>query len=89
MLVFYGNQPCLDLEVCKTPGPNFNKSYGLNRDRQPDSGWSELRRTDCTVGRFVKETPELRLILLEDLAYAFGSNTEKFKEKLKEFNLIP
>lgn len=88
MLVFYGNQPCLDTTVCETPGPNFQKKYGLNRDRQPDRDWGELRNTDQSTGRFVKETPELRQILLEDLSYAYGRDTKVFTEKLKEFKFI-
>lgn len=89
MLVFWGNQPCLDTEVCETPGPNLNRVYGLNRDRHPDRDWGELRRSDVTDARHVKETPELRLILLEDLAYTYGRDSKKFREKLEEFNLIP
>lgn len=36
----------------------------------------------------VELTPELKQILLEDLAYAYGRNTNKFGQKLKEFYLI-
>lgn len=88
MLVFYGNQPCLDIEVCQTPGPNFNRKYGLNRDRNPDRDWSELRNTDLSIAKVVKDTPELRQILLEDLAYTYGRDTKKFSEKLKEFGYV-
>ena len=88
MIVFWGNQPCLDTTVCDTPGPNLNKTYGLNRDRNPDRDWPELRRTDITTGKYVKETPELRQTLLEDLAYTYGRDTKKFTEKLKEFGYV-
>jgi hypothetical protein len=44
ILVFPGNQPCLEVTTCDTEGPNFNVKYGLNRDRSPDSGWGEMRR---------------------------------------------
>lgn len=71
------NQPVLDIN---------EEGFGLNRDRNPDRDWSELRLTRETEE--IESTPELRQILLEDLAYAYGSNTKKFTEKLKEFKFI-
>lgn len=89
MLVFYGNQPCLEIsELEVTQGPNIGKKFGLNRDRQPDADWGELRRTTLDNARIVTDTPELRQILLEDLAYTYGRDTNRFREKLKEFNFI-
>ena len=35
IMVFFGNQPCLEII----------DNMGLNRDRQPDNSWGELRRT--------------------------------------------
>jgi len=76
ILVFYCNQPCLD------------KLTGLNRDRNPDSNWHELRSTILTAAKEVELTPELKQILLEDIAYVYGNDSKKFTAKLKEFNLI-
>lgn len=89
MLIFWANQPCLDIsELDVTTGPNVGKKYGLNRDRNPDRDWSELRNTILSSAKEIEETPELRQILLEDLAYTYGNNTTKFREKLKEFKFI-
>lgn len=68
--------------------PNYNKEYGLNRDRNPDTDWGELRSTSMDSAKKVELTENFKKILLEDLAYAFGSDTNKFSQKLKEFNLI-
>ena len=76
ILVFYDNQPCLD------------KSTGLNRDRNPDNGWTELRNTVLTQAKETELTPELKQVLLEDIAYVYGNNSKQFTAKLKEFNLI-
>lgn len=89
MLVFYRTQPCLDIsELDVTTGPNVGKKCSLNRDRNPDRGWSELRNTILSLAKEVEETYELRQILLEDLAYTYGRNTTKFTEKLKEFKFV-
>lgn len=88
--VFPNNQPCLQISTSNTVvGPNVGKRYGLNRDRIPDSGWSENRNTIMTKAKQVELTPELKQILIEDLAYTYGHNTKVFADKLKEFNLIP
>lgn len=65
----------------------FDKDRGgLSRDRNPDRDWPELRRTHL---QYLKEvTSKLKQVLIEDLAFAFGNNSEKFYQKLKEFNLI-
>lgn len=78
ILVFCGNQPCL----------NISGDFGLNRDRDPDNGWGQLRNTIITSAKEVKLTPELKKIVLADLAYAYGSNSKVFIEKLTEFNII-
>lgn len=89
IFVFYGLEPVLNISVCTNDGPNKGKKYGLHRDRYPDSGWSELRNSfmdhRCTE---IELTDELKVRLLEDLAYAYGGDTPKFGAKLKEFNLI-
>ena len=77
----YGTQPILEVD---------NDGMGLNRDRQPDSGWGELRRTRMGVTQ-VKEidlTQEMKQILLEDLAFAFGDRSDKFMERVLHFELL-
>lgn len=76
------NQPVLDIIVIDA------EEFGLNRDRNPHADWNELRRTNMINAKEVKLTEELKQILLEDLAYAYGTNTSKFREKLKEFGFI-
>ena len=88
MLVFYGNQPVLEIKTETQSGANFGNKYGLNRDRLPDSGWGELQWTILTEAEELEETPKLRQLLLEELAYAYGNNTNKFREKLIEFKFI-
>lgn len=88
IFVFYNNQPCLDINQCETEGVNYMASYGLNRDRNPDTDWGELRRTRLTEAKEVELDERLRLILLEDLAFAFGNDSKKFRNKLYEFKLI-
>lgn len=63
---------------------------GLNRDRNPDADWDELRSTNLNSNTIseVELTEELKIILLEDLAYTYGNNTTKFNNKLKEFKFI-
>ena len=78
ILVFKKKQPCL----------NIQDGFGLNRDRNPDSDWNELRVTDIKSAKKTKLTPELKQILLEDLAYVYGNNSKTFREKLKEFKFI-
>jgi hypothetical protein len=82
--VIYKNQPILDID---------EDNFGLNRDRNPDSGWGELRRSSLTHNKTIEvdlnENRKLAIILIEDLAYAYGSDTKKFNKKLKEFGFIP
>jgi hypothetical protein len=82
--VFSQNQPVLNIV---TDDIN-NKEYGVNRDRNPDSGWGEVRKTIMTSAKEVELTEELRMILIEDLAFVYGSDSKKFTEKLKEFGLL-
>lgn len=80
--VNYGFQPILHID---------EEGMGLNRDRNPDNGWSELRRTRIENNESIKEvelTPKMKQILIEDLAYAYGNDSTKFSKKLKEFELI-
>ena len=81
MLVFYGIEPVLDITIQED-----GRKFGLHRDRNPDSGWSELRHSHMNERcKEIPDTPELRQILLEDLAYTFGKNSVDFKTKLKEY----
>lgn len=78
ILVFNNSQPCLQIR----------DGFGLNRDRNPDSDWNELRVTDVKYAKKTKLTQELKQILLEDLAYTYGKDSKLFREKLKEFKFI-
>jgi len=83
----YG-EPVLEEHVSDVKtGPNVGKAYGTHRDRNPDRDWSELRISCMSEAKEVELTFELRLILLCDLAYAYGNNTNKFMSKIKEFEL--
>jgi hypothetical protein len=79
ILVFNGNQPCLDIQSDGT---------GVNRDRNPDAGWDELRASNMKYAKEQELTEELKIILIEDLAYFLGKHSNKFTVKLREFNLI-
>lgn len=81
--IFYNNQPILSIIECDITG----NLYGLNRDRNPDNGWGELRKTIISQAKEVELTDELKQILIEDLAYVYGQDSKKFSEKLKEFKL--
>ena len=78
IIISHGN-PILDINA---------DLMGLNRDRNPDRDWPELRRSNINYCKEVELTDELKKILIEDLAFAFGNNSEKFYQKLREFNLI-
>lgn len=91
ILVFNGNQPCLHIEKytkISKDSPNYNKSFGLNRNRNPDNNWGQLTSTCTSYAKKVELTSELKQILIEDLAYAYGNSSELFTAKLKEFNLF-
>lgn len=86
---FYGREPIVETH------DNHGRQFGLHRDRTPDSGWSEWRSGLMEKSNGLTETdintPEgarLRLILLEDLAHRYGSDTYKFRAKLEEFGFI-
>ncbi len=79
ILVFNNNQPCLDIQ---------SNGTGVNRDRNPDNGWDELRVTNIEYAKEQELSLELKIILIEDLAYFLGKHSDKFTAKLKEFNLI-
>ena len=84
---FYGIQPVIDIRIEKTPGPNFGKEYGLNRDRKPDADWSEWRSSLMNNAKDTEVTPELLQILIEDLANYYGENPKLFSNKLTEFGI--
>ena len=84
----YGIQPILDIQDGISAGKTV--PFGLNRDRTPDNGWSELRSTNMASDT-IKEVPldaKMKLILLQDLAYAYGQDSEKFAAKLVKFGLM-
>lgn len=84
----YMGQPIL--EVSKGISAGEETDFGIFRDRCPDRDWSELQRTNMELNKIEDSelTPKLKLILLGDLAYAYGSNTRKFEEKVKEYGLL-
>ena len=75
--VFDGIEPCL-LEV---------GGMGIHRDRNPDAGWGELRKTILSEAKEVELTPELKITLIEDLAFYKGSDSEIFSELMRIFKL--
>lgn len=84
ILVKWGKQPILETTIDGTS----NIQFGLSRDRNPDSGWGTLSNTrilDNKSIEWVEFTPELRGILLEDIAYVYGQYSKKFSEKMIEF----
>jgi len=63
--------------------------FGLYRDRFPDNGWGELSWINLSAANHKEEdSQELKIKLLEDLAYAFGTDTVEFNRQLIEHNLI-
>lgn len=85
IFVINKTRPILDIHMAK----HDNFPMGLNRDRQPDAGWGELRRSNMSLDivEEVELTEELLITLIEDLAYVYGKDTDNFSKKLKEFNL--
>ena len=82
VFVIYGKEPILDID---------KDGMGLHRDKIPDSGWGELRRTNINMCMDkIKEVDlnDVKQTLLEDLAFAYGSDSAKFCTKLKEFGLV-
>lgn len=82
--VFHNCQPCIAI----THDPIKNVDYGINRDRNPDSGWGEFRSTLIGAGydKDTELTPELKKILIEDIMEYY--NGEKALQKLIELDLI-
>jgi hypothetical protein len=82
ILVIYGVEPILDIDE--------NDNMGLHRDRNPDAGWGQLRRTRMEGDRIkeVELDDKLRQILLEDLAFTYGQHSRDFTDKLVEFGLF-
>ena len=80
--VFYTNEPVLETKV-----ESNGLTYGLHRDRQPDTGWGELSWS-VMDGRVteVDLTDELHKILVEDICNYFPNH--KIYYKLKELGLL-
>ncbi len=90
ILTIHSN-PVLDViksDTTDKSSPNYRREYGVNRDRDPDNGWSESRQTCMTYSKEAELTPDLKIKLLEDLAFVYGRNSKMFSQKLKEFNLL-
>ncbi len=85
---YYG-QPILDTVKGISAGKEVD--FGVFRDREPDADWGQIHQVNLErLAEKIKEQPlteELKIKLLGDLAYAYGNNTKKFEEKLKEFQL--
>lgn len=87
MLVkFIYNQPILHIN---------GKGFGLNRERNPDANWGQLRNTIIEGNNNIKEIDISlpinyyhKLTLLEDIAYAYGLDSVKFINKMAEFKLL-
>lgn len=81
---FINNQPIIDID---------SRKFGLNRDRNPDFGWNELRWSNLEehnvqeIDISLTMNLDYKIILIEDLAFAYGQSS-RFKQKLIEFNLI-
>lgn len=85
ILVFHTDQPVLSVIYDSSQKAWF----GINRDRQPDSGWNEFRNSRIEEENFCKWTeltPELKKILIEDICEYFTGKLAYLK--LKEFNLL-
>ena len=84
ILTFHGNQPCIEVQDGISGGENTK--FGLNRDRCPDTDWSEFRRTRLDTAKEVDLTEELKKILIEDICEYYKG--DKAYSKLLEFDLI-
>lgn len=89
IFIFPGNQPCLKITTLdiNPHSPNFGKEYGINRDRNPDSGWNEIRQTIMEQAKEVELTDELRKTVIEDLAFMCGYNSENFRQEMDRMEL--
>lgn len=56
ILLFPGNQPCLDVKLNESSNPDNNVEFGLNRDRCPDRDWGELRNSRLSQSKPLKLT---------------------------------
>jgi hypothetical protein len=85
----YNGQPIL--EVVKGISAGKEVDFGVTRDRQPDNGWGQMHKVNLELSaekiKETKITEHIKIKLLGDLAYAYGRNTNKFEQKLKEFEL--
>lgn len=85
--VLYGRHPIIDIET------HSKTVFGIYRDRMPDSGWNEIqmRNMDLVEDKAITEVDlddKWKQILLEDLAYCYGKNSSKFRERLLTFGFI-
>jgi hypothetical protein len=85
----YNGQPIL--EIVKGISGGREVDFGVFRDRQPDRDWGEIKQVNLEISpEKIKTEPlsnELRIKLLSDMAYVYGSCTAKFEGKIKEFDL--
>jgi hypothetical protein len=81
---FYGREPILMTRY----NEQQKATFGLHRDRYPDSGWDEFRWTRMEDEK-VKETEltdSIKQILIEDICECYKG--KEAYDKLKEFDLI-
>jgi hypothetical protein len=88
LLVIKSNIPILHI----TKGISAGKEVdcGIYRDRNFDSDWDAIHsiNLELTPPTRILITPALRQQLLEDLAFTYGKDTNRFSDKLKEFGFV-
>ena len=97
---YHGDIPIIDTMIKQSKGePTL---FGLYRDRFPDNSWGELRWRNLEFSKehvtkitnmseyynLLSKDPGLKLSILQDLAYAFGEDTDKFTKQLNHFKLV-
>lgn len=84
VLVNNSNQPIINTEL------DSGQTYGINRDRSPDANWSEWRKTNITSNSIseVEVTPELKIIMIQDISDLYHSKPDLLIDKLNEFHLL-
>ena len=78
------------LDIVKGISAGKQVDFGVVRDKFPDRDWGEVKEVNLEFGQGLRDTEfteELRIKLLVDLAYVYGLNSNKFEQKLKEFEL--
>ena len=89
--IVYGLREGVEIQIYRdSPILDVSLNLGLYRDRNPDANWGEVRSVnlDLIKKKKVFLSKEIKLILLQDLAFVYGKTSSKFEEKLKEFKLI-